>query len=68
MRKARLARGVPVKDWWRTERERILGGKIKGEVAAMYAECLDRSQPWAKSYRDFWGIPTAFTFPTAIEN
>jgi acetone carboxylase alpha subunit len=62
MRKARLARGVPVKDWWRKQRRRILGAREKGPVATMYAQCLTRSRAWARSYREFWGLPRSFTF------
>ncbi len=65
MRKARLARATPVKDWWRKERERIIGEKIKGETAEMYAECISRSEAWAGNYRGFWALPAGFTFPAA---
>jgi len=63
MRKARLKRAVPVKDWWRKERELIIGSKIKGDAAAMYAECQSRSKDWAKSYREFWALRADFSFP-----
>jgi acetone carboxylase alpha subunit len=62
MRKARLGRAVSVEDWWLKERTRITSGKIRGEVATMHAECLDRSQSWARHYRDFWALPKDFTF------
>jgi acetone carboxylase alpha subunit len=65
MRKARLERAVPVKHWWRKERERILGGKLKGEAAAMYRESMARSQPWTRSYREFWALPDEFTLVAA---
>jgi acetone carboxylase alpha subunit len=68
MRKARLARAVPVKDWWRKERERIRGGKIKGETAEMYAQCLSRSPDWAKGYREFWTLPKDFSFAAAQQD
>jgi len=68
MRKARLARAVPVKDWWRKERERIRGGKIKGETAEMYAQCLSRSPDWAKGYREFWTLPEDFSFSAAQQD
>ena len=62
LRKSRLARAVPVKDWWRSERERIVAGGIKGEAAAMYADCLSRSPAWARTYREFWALPAEFDF------
>ncbi|HVA41126.1 MAG TPA: hydantoinase B/oxoprolinase family protein [Candidatus Binataceae bacterium] len=68
LRKRRLARAVPVKQWWRAQRERIIGGKIKGETAAMYADCLGRSPAWAKSYRDFWGLPGEFVFAASTNS
>jgi len=63
IRKARLARAVPVKVWWRKERERIINGNIKGEAATMYAECLGHSQEWARRYREFWALPDDFSSP-----
>jgi acetone carboxylase alpha subunit len=68
MRKARLARGVRVEDWWRKERGRIQDGKIKGEAAQMYAECLSRSPDWAKEYREFWALPKEFSFPAVQQD
>lgn len=62
LRKSRLARAVAVKDWWRTERQRIVAGEIKGETAAMYADCLPRSPGWAQIYREFWSLPEEFDF------
>ena len=67
MRKARLARAVPVKDWWQKERKRIASGGIKGETAEMYAECLTGAHDWASEYRAFWGLSDDFTFVTATE-
>jgi len=64
-RRARLARAVPVKEWWREERQRVLSGKIKGATAAMYADCLVRSPGWAQSYREFWALPDDFTSPAS---
>ncbi len=62
IRKERLARAVPVKDWWRSERKRIVAGAIKGETAAMYVDCLSRSPAWAQTYREFWALPSNFDF------
>ncbi len=68
MRKARLARAVPVKDWWSKERARIASGGIKGETAEMYTECLSRSPGWTKDYREFWALPKNFSFPAAPQD
>ena len=57
MRRGRLARGVPVKEWWRAERRRILQGRPKGEAAGMYEECFKLSPAWARAFRDFWALP-----------
>lgn len=67
MRRERLARAVPVKEWWRKERERILKGEIKGEAAGMYRECMDLSPAWTQAYRDFWVLPEDFCFPAPEE-
>ena len=66
-RKARLARAVRVEDWWRKERRRMRDGKMKGEAAQMYAECLSRSPDWAKEYREFWALPKDFSIPATPE-
>jgi acetone carboxylase alpha subunit len=68
MRKARLARAVPVKDWWSGERKRIIGGKIKGETATMHAECLKHSQEWTRIYHQFWALPKDFSFAAPSED
>ncbi len=57
LRKRRLARGVPVEQWWRAERSRLLNGELAEEVAAMYRECAAISPPWARSFREFWQLP-----------
>jgi len=64
----RLARAVPVKDWWRRERARVMRGNITGEAAAMYAECLSRSPQWSQGYREFWALPENFTFGVGSKN
>ncbi len=61
-RKRRIAKGVPVKTWWRDQRARIAGAEIRGEAAAMYRECAARSQSWDRRYREFWALFDDFTY------
>ena len=68
IRKDRIQRAVPVKDWWRRQRALIVGRNITGETAAMYTDCLSRSPEWSRAYREFWALPDEFNFSTAGAN
>jgi N-methylhydantoinase B len=61
-RRARLERGVPVREWMRSERERILAQDLIEPVKAMYAESMRLSPRWAAEYRGFWELPEDFEF------
>jgi len=56
----RIERAIPVKQWWRAQREKILAGAIQDEAAAMYTDCLSRSASWGNTYRAFWALPSGF--------
>jgi len=64
-RAERLARAVPVRDWWAGQRERILAGNLAEPVRAGLAESMKLSGPWAAEYRGFWDLPEDFEFEAA---
>jgi acetone carboxylase gamma subunit len=65
LRRARLKRSVPVREWWKAHRERILAGEISHPLRVMYAESMKLSPRWAAEYRGFWDLPEDFEFEDA---
>jgi N-methylhydantoinase B/oxoprolinase/acetone carboxylase alpha subunit len=59
-RKQRLARGVPVKQWWKSARQRLLSADIAPLLREMYQSSMKLSQPFAQELRDFWCLPNDF--------
>lgn len=62
IRQERKKRGVPVKEWMKKERERILKQDIIEPVKDMYNSSMELSETWAKKFRDFWNLPEEFKF------
>jgi len=62
IRRERLARAVPAKDWYLRERERILRKELPEDIKRGLRECMAISPKWAKEYREFWQLPDGFTF------
>ena len=56
MRKARLAKAVPVSEWIAKERQRIEKGEFVPEVAKMYRSAMALSPRFAREFREFWGL------------
>jgi N-methylhydantoinase B/oxoprolinase/acetone carboxylase alpha subunit len=63
MRKRRAESSIPVSEYIKNERERILEGKFPPYIREMYNQAMSLSGPWAKRYRGFWDLPEDFTFP-----
>ncbi len=77
IREQRDAASVPVREWMKGERERILRHRSDPDAPAsgavdelfiepvqrMYAESLRLSEPWAGEFRRFWDLPDDFDFP-----
>jgi N-methylhydantoinase B/oxoprolinase/acetone carboxylase alpha subunit len=59
-RKQRVARGVPVKEWWRSARQRLLSADVAPLLREMYQSSMTLSQPFAREFRDFWCLPNDF--------
>ncbi|MDR2852548.1 MAG: hydantoinase B/oxoprolinase family protein [Burkholderiaceae bacterium] len=61
MRKERIARAQPVRDWMAQERERILRKDASVQVRHMYATSFDLSPKFLDSFRAFWTLPPEWT-------
>ncbi|KKK88275.1 hypothetical protein LCGC14_2744810, partial [marine sediment metagenome] len=62
MRDERERKAVPVREWMKTERERILDRNMIEPVQVMYAESMRLSDKWAQEFREFWDLPENFVF------
>lgn len=62
MKKDRLQKGIPVKEWWKKERERVLNKDIPEIIKATYKDSMDRSQKFMKEYKGFWQLPPTFRY------
>ncbi|MEA2353516.1 MAG: acetone carboxylase, alpha subunit, partial [Thermoleophilaceae bacterium] len=61
-REERGARAVPVREWMKGERERVLNGDFIEPVKRMYAESIRLSERWAGEFREFWDLPDDFDY------
>ncbi len=64
-RRRRLERGRPAREWWASERERVLAGDFIDAVKVGYAESMKLSERFAAEFRGFWDLPEDFTFAIA---
>jgi len=63
IRQARKQRGVPFKEWWRQERQKIQAGEGMAEaVKAMWRSSWELSPDYAAETKAFWKLPDDFTF------
>jgi N-methylhydantoinase B/acetone carboxylase alpha subunit len=62
MRTERGRNAVPVRDWMKRERERVLARDMIEPVQRMYAESMRLSERWATEFRSFWDLPDDFEF------
>jgi N-methylhydantoinase B len=62
VRAERGRKAVPVREWMKTERQRILDRDMIEPAQVMYAESMRLSQRWAKEFRTFWELPEDFEF------
>lgn len=59
-RQQRLKRGVPVKDWWQKERQRVLERDLDPMLIEMYQSSMKMSPGFTQEFRDFWALPEDF--------
>ncbi|HEX8066782.1 MAG TPA: hydantoinase B/oxoprolinase family protein [Thermoleophilaceae bacterium] len=62
MYEQRAERAVPVREWMKAERERVLAGDFIEPVKRMYAESIRLSERWAAEFREFWDLPEGFDY------
>jgi N-methylhydantoinase B len=65
MREERGRKAVPVREWMRGERQRLVDGEMIEPVQRMYAESIRLSDSWAREFREFWDLPEDFDFDVA---
>jgi N-methylhydantoinase B/oxoprolinase/acetone carboxylase alpha subunit len=63
MRRQRLERAVPFRDWWKQERAKVLAREGMAEaVLGMWRSSMRLSPDWAQELRAFWHLPEDFSF------
>jgi len=63
IRQARKARGVPFREWWKQEREKVRAKENMADaVLDMWRGSLELSPDYAREIRAFWNLPDDFTF------
>jgi acetone carboxylase alpha subunit len=61
-RKDRLKRGVPVREWWKKQREIVLKKQFHELLLESYRSSFKVSERWAREFREFWNLPEDFRF------
>jgi N-methylhydantoinase B/oxoprolinase/acetone carboxylase alpha subunit len=63
VRKKRLERAAPFKDWWEKERVKVQAQEgMNPAVIRMWAGSMELSPRYAEELRRFWNLPVDFTF------
>lgn len=62
IREERSTHAVPVGEWMRSQRERLVNQELAPEVREMYRDSMNLSEQFAAEMRSFWGLPEDFTF------
>ena len=57
MRKARLARAMPTREWMQQERARILDKQASVQVQHMFATSFALSDKFSRQFKAFWTLP-----------
>lgn len=63
IRKERLAKSVPTKEWMKGEREKILAKDAGTHVRQMYASSFDLGPRFYDEFKTFWDLPESWTLP-----
>ena len=65
IRKARLARAVPFREWWAGEREKVAAQEnMDPAILRMWSTSMELSPNYARELRSFWNLPDDFEFST----
>lgn len=65
LRRERIARAVPVREWMKQERERILAKDASIQVRHMYASSFAGSEPFRRQFQSFWSLPESWRLDEA---
>jgi len=57
IRKERLARALPTREWMKEERERILNKHAAVQVQHMFATSFALSEKFTREFKEFWNLP-----------
>ena len=58
----RARRSIPVGEWLKNARERVIKREFIKPVKEMYASSMGLSKSWAEEYLRFWNLPEDFTY------
>jgi N-methylhydantoinase B/acetone carboxylase alpha subunit len=62
MRARRAERAIPVAEYLKGEKQKILNGDLAPETRRMYNESLELSTDWREWFLSFWELPDDFHF------
>ncbi|NQU08582.1 MAG: hydantoinase B/oxoprolinase family protein [Candidatus Abyssubacteria bacterium] len=62
IRKTRAERSISTRAYMDLERQRVQEGEFIEPIKECYNSCMELSPQWAKQYREFWDLPSDFTF------
>ncbi|WP_246234677.1 hydantoinase B/oxoprolinase family protein [Bacillus aquiflavi] len=57
IKKERLERSIPTKDWMKNEQKKIMNKEASLQVKHMYAESFALSEKFTNDFKDFWDLP-----------
>ncbi|MGA8943945.1 MAG: hydantoinase B/oxoprolinase family protein [Thermoactinomyces sp.] len=60
IRKERLKRGTPTKQWMQEERKQIIEKKASVQVRHMYASSFALSEKFTREFKEFWNLPKSW--------
>jgi hypothetical protein len=61
-RKERSTRSVPVKEWWKKARQKLVEHDLDPLLQEMYGSSARLSPAFAQEFRDFWALPDDHAF------
>jgi acetone carboxylase alpha subunit len=65
IRKERLARSLPTREWMKEERERVLTKHASRPVRHMFATSFGLSEKFLNDFRKFWDLPADWNMTEA---
>ena len=63
VRKERVARAMPTRDWMKQERARIMSKSASVQVRHMFATSFDLSAKFKDEFKAFWDLPADWELP-----